>query len=106
MEAERSSEIINNEMKEEGQATAVNKKLDSTNFEIDAPLKKGISATEKIKILKERMKKYESDEKYHEELYRYSKQQKEKQTGLLLEAHIERAKQISMLKKGSKTCPF
>ena len=99
MEAEGSSEIINNEMKEEGQATAVKKKLDS-NFEIDAPLKKGISATEKIKILKERMKKYESDEKYHEELYRYSKQQKEKQTGLLLEAHIERAKQTSMLKKG------
>ena len=86
--------------------SAVKKKLDSTNFKIDAPLKKRISATEKIKILKERMKKYESDKKYHEELYRYSKQQKKRQTGLFLEAHIERTKQISMLKKGSKICPF
>ena len=54
-------------------------------------MKKRISAKEKIKILKERMKKYESDEKYYEELYRYSKQQKEKQTRLFLKGHIKRA---------------
>ena len=40
------------------------------------------------------------------EQYKYSKKQKEKKTGLFLKAHIEIAKQISIPKKESKTCPF
>ena len=53
MKAEGSSEIINNKMKEENQATAVKRKLDSTDFEIEAPMKKAISATTKNQDLKE-----------------------------------------------------
>ena len=44
IEEKRSSEITNNPIQEKQQATLVKRKLDSTDFNIDAPMKKEISA--------------------------------------------------------------
>ena len=72
----------------------------------DISKKDRFSALKKIWIYKEQMKQHEKKELEPEAEAKYHEKQKIQNKNLLLEANIERAKILSILKQGLKTCSF